>query len=73
VRNILIDSYPELYLKIERSSIFPHHGLQKFIRSSQHRELGDEQLSKAVMHCRWLFGLAITSWLVFATGIFFSA
>ncbi|MFM5953980.1 MAG: hypothetical protein ACKOPE_06740 [Novosphingobium sp.] len=69
VRNALIDRHPDLYLEIQRSSIFPQRRLQKFIRSGQHRELKDEQLSKAVMQCRWLFGLALASWLVLAAGI----
>jgi hypothetical protein len=31
VRNALIDRHPETYLQLERSSVFPHRGLYRFI------------------------------------------
>ena len=71
VRNALIDRHPELYLSIERSSMFARRGLSRFIQSSKHRELGDPELSKAVMQCRWLYAVAICAWLVLAADVFF--
>lgn len=69
VRNALIDRHPTVFLEVERSSAFAQRGLQKFIRSGRHKELGDPQLTKAVMQCRWLFGVAICAWLILAVGI----
>lgn len=63
VRNALIDRHPETFLSLERSSIFPGNGIYKFIRTGKHRDLGDAELSKAVIRCRWLFAVAIVSWL----------
>ena len=64
VRNALIDRHSELYLSIERSSMVPRRGLVRFIRSGKHRELGDYELSKAVIQTRWLYALAFASWLM---------
>ena len=66
VRNALIDRHSELFLEIERSSAFPNRGLSKFIRSSQHKDLQDPQLTSAVMRCRYLYLTAIVAWLLFA-------
>jgi hypothetical protein len=71
VRNALIDRHPEFYLAIERSSIFPRRGLSSFIQSRKHRELGDPELSKAVLQCRWLYVVAICAWLVLVADTFF--
>jgi hypothetical protein len=69
VRKALIDRHPDVFLEIERSSIFPQKGLQKFIRSSRHNDLADPKLSEAVIRCRWLFVTAICAWLVLAFGL----
>ena len=71
VRNALIDRHPDFYLTIARSSLMPQRGLSRFIRSGKHRELGDLELSKAVIQIRWLYALAFGAWLVFAVGMFF--
>lgn len=63
VRNALIDRHPETFLRLERSSIFPGNGTYRFIRSGEHRGMGDADLSRWVMRCRWLFVAAIASWL----------
>ena len=52
--------------------MFPLRGTQNFIRSKRHRDLGDPVLSKAIIRCRWLYVAAISSWLVFAAGMFYT-
>ena len=66
VRIALIDRHPDEFLKLMRSSVFADYFLSKFILSRRHHELKDDELSRAVIRCRWLIGLAILAWLAFA-------
>lgn len=63
VRNALIDRHAKVFLEIERSSVFPHRGLYKFIRSGRHNELRDPELSAAIMRVRFVYLTAIAAWL----------
>ena len=63
VRNALIDRHPDIYLQLERKSFFPGNGVFKIILSGRHRDFADPDLSKAIVRCRWLFVVAIGSWL----------
>ena len=71
VRKALIDRHSDFYLNLERSSMFPQRGLFRFIRSGQHKELRDYDLTSAVIRCRILHFVAIGSWLCVAATMVF--
>lgn len=63
VRNALIDRHPEVYLQLERKSFFPGNSVFKYVLSGKHSDINDLDLSRAIVRCRWLFVVAIGSWL----------
>lgn len=70
VRVALIDGHTEIFISLEKSSIFPMQGLWKFVLGSSYKQLGDENLNRHVRNLKRLTFVGIAAWLAFAVSIF---
>jgi hypothetical protein len=66
VRDQLIDRHPDIFLKQERASFFPHNHVWRYAFDSRYRELGDPELDRRVRNLRLLLLVAFGSWLAIA-------
>ena len=70
VRDALIERHPETFLSVEKSSMFPYRGLQRFIRGNRHKALQDAGLNRQIRNIKRLNVLAVASWLAYAIVLF---
>jgi hypothetical protein len=70
VRDALIERHPETFLSVEKSSIFPYQGLQRFTWGSGYKALQDDELNRHVRNLKRLHIVAVASWLAYGIAIF---
>ncbi|QDZ06450.1 hypothetical protein FPZ24_02305 [Sphingomonas panacisoli] len=66
VRDRLIDHHPNVFLKQERASFFPHNHIWRYAFDSRFRGLNDPELDRRVRNLRILTAIALGSWLAIA-------
>lgn len=70
VRDRLIEQHPDTFLAVERSSIFPSHGMWRFIRKGRYKSLNDPELNRRVRNFNRLYAVAIVAWLAYGVALF---
>ena len=70
VKDRLIEQHPDIYLEVERSSFLPDAGLLRFVRASEYKRLGDEELNRRARGLKLIFLIMIVAWIAFGIALF---